>query len=1174
MKKLLLILCLFTCFKAFGQTPTQPTPVNQMTWYKDLGGHMWAYRGATLGWIQMADASQLSNITFLPKANSGLHITGDSTIRWGGELLEDIDIIGNNHYIQQNNSFSSDEINSFSRTLLLNNEIGAPSIGTFISSNYNDGIGNISTTGSLNTWNFGSQLLAAYSSSTPNINSRQSVTVGKIGGEMPVLSGSKIEIFDGLNLKGAQYAADYSTVGKLDDRWIPDWGAVKSRVDSSGSNYVNLTTNQTGIGGNKTWTGDHTWHITGNNSTMQVNQDGWNITSTGSPNFYGANISDGIYAITTDKGANLFPYDLSFNRDSFTVHLTGPASISTSSKVQTLQDKAGTIALLSDVVGVDSTTIANTYATKIHVDSVSAATTQNQILLYDKSFYTSLTDFVKAGTFTPSLTTDFGILMTGGVSGTDTTNYIRLKGFTNNDDLLNLEVTFIVNDLTGFGIGVGRKHTSPSSDYSCFGSYDLVNNTVFVKSFGVSRSAPSGITVAVNDICKIIFRIRGNMLITDFYDLTQNKYATVSGVNNLLNTGNIVITEHGGSVTIKGFKAYSSSPRSPDLAILSDSKLRNPINGLAFGNWDNTFGITATFAGQGDQVTQLLQGLPYVLKYIKPKQVIVNIGRNNLQPGGVMPDSVKTQYATLVHKLDSAGINAGYFRAIPETVNPDQTGLNHLVDSLVPSRTIDVSPYWTNAIDLAGDGIHPNEAGARLLTWVSQRTGYFDTTKVYSQPQALTEQNYAKYNQNNNFNINQVVNGLVLGTANSSYTGIESSVITVPLAVGGAFPYTNSNNLVLSSSGAAGKQIVFKTNNTVRAYIDGSGNMTVGKTDGTVAVTGAKFSVSGNFGTTGANTLGGLSSTGGIVYTSSAAGLLAQVAAVATGNVLLSGGLSTAPAYGKVSSAHIDASVAPTASPTFTGTPTLPTGTIGVTQTAGNSTTAVATTAFVTTADNLKANIASPTFTGVPAAPTPASNVNTTQIPTTAWVNTYYGALAGTQNWSGTNTFGLEVTGLSGFITRSNNPVQFYGTGNTFFGNLFPNTLTGNQNWNLPNNSGTLALTSDVNSPIVGTPTISAGAGAGTSPTVSVTSNGKGLQVTVTTGTIPTGTNATVATITLPNTLPYTPYPVFSPAGANSALLNGASMIYMTSSSGTNITITSGTTALVAATTYTWNISL
>jgi hypothetical protein len=46
-------------------------------------------------------------------------------------------------------------------------------------------------------------------------------------------------------------------------------------------------------------------------------------------------------------------------------------------------------------------------------------------------------------------------------------------------------------------------------------------------------------------------------------------------------------------------------------------------------------------------------------------------------------------------------------------------------------------------------------------------------------------------------------------------------------------------------------------------------------------------------------------------------------------------------------------------SPAFTGTPTAPTAT------AGTNTTQLATTAFVTTADNLKANLASPTFTGL-----------------------------------------------------------------------------------------------------------------------------------------------------------------------------------------------------------------
>jgi microcystin-dependent protein len=108
-------------------------------------------------------------------------------------------------------------------------------------------------------------------------------------------------------------------------------------------------------------------------------------------------------------------------------------------------------------------------------------------------------------------------------------------------------------------------------------------------------------------------------------------------------------------------------------------------------------------------------------------------------------------------------------------------------------------------------------------------------------------------------------------------------------------------------------------------------------------------------------------------------------------------------------------------SPTFTGTPTLPTGTIATTQTAGNNTTAVATTAFVrtevsnlvasapaaldtldelaaalgddanfatttATAIGLKAPLASPIFTGIPEAPTAAVGTSTTQLATTAFV--------------------------------------------------------------------------------------------------------------------------------------------------------------------------------------------
>ncbi len=72
---------------------------------------------------------------------------------------------------------------------------------------------------------------------------------------------------------------------------------------------------------------------------------------------------------------------------------------------------------------------------------------------------------------------------------------------------------------------------------------------------------------------------------------------------------------------------------------------------------------------------------------------------------------------------------------------------------------------------------------------------------------------------------------------------------------------------------------------------------------------------------------------------------------------------------------------APLASPTFTGTPTLPTGTIATTQSPGDNTTKVATTAFAQ-------NMQSPAFTGNPTAPTPALSDTTTKIATTAFVRT------------------------------------------------------------------------------------------------------------------------------------------------------------------------------------------
>lgn len=95
------------------------------------------------------------------------------------------------------------------------------------------------------------------------------------------------------------------------------------------------------------------------------------------------------------------------------------------------------------------------------------------------------------------------------------------------------------------------------------------------------------------------------------------------------------------------------------------------------------------------------------------------------------------------------------------------------------------------------------------------------------------------------------------------------------------------------------------------------------------------------------------------------------------------GAVGTSSKYAREDHRHpTDTTRAPLASPAFTGNPTAPT------QTAGNNSTRIATTAFVQAAlpnMALYAPLASPALTGTPTAPTAATSTNNTQIATTAF---------------------------------------------------------------------------------------------------------------------------------------------------------------------------------------------
>lgn len=100
----------------------------------------------------------------------------------------------------------------------------------------------------------------------------------------------------------------------------------------------------------------------------------------------------------------------------------------------------------------------------------------------------------------------------------------------------------------------------------------------------------------------------------------------------------------------------------------------------------------------------------------------------------------------------------------------------------------------------------------------------------------------------------------------------------------------------------------------------------------------------------------------------------------------------------------------------------------------------------------------------------------------------------------------------------------------------------------------------------LGTPTIAAGTGAGTSPTISITGDNQHGFITLTTGSTPS-TSAVIATITFSAYYSFLGSSVTTITPGNAASIAGAQLVYTTGSAGA-WTLNSGGTALSASTAY------
>lgn len=103
-------------------------------------------------------------------------------------------------------------------------------------------------------------------------------------------------------------------------------------------------------------------------------------------------------------------------------------------------------------------------------------------------------------------------------------------------------------------------------------------------------------------------------------------------------------------------------------------------------------------------------------------------------------------------------------------------------------------------------------------------------------------------------------------------------------------------------------------------------------------------------------------------------------------------------------------------------------------------------------------------------------------------------------------------------------------------------------------------------------PGIAGGTGAGTGPTIALAGFMPAQQITVTTGTTPAGTGATIFTLTYPVAFSTGSVVQCSPANPAAALLSGVTMVYSAGNASQGF-LFAPATALTAATAYVWTCS-
>jgi len=282
------------------------------------------------------------------------------------------------------------------------------------------------------------------------------------------------------------------------------------------------------------------------------------------------------------------------------------------------------------------------------------------------------------------------------------------------------------------------------------------------------------------------------------------------------NTAYPTIRAGAATYQICSFRYTSSGFSQPVLAIGGNSITR----GASANAWNLRYATQVgalVWAGSGDETSDMLLRLPELRDYIKPKNLFLMIGGNDVA-SSIDSNITKVNYQKIVDSATSYGINVYHLLPTPRTAT-DLTWFKNYIVRTFPTKHIDTwTPLLGTGSNMAawfnsGDNIHPNQLGHNAIAnRIKADTIYQRLVKEYGYNNVLDQYNVtAKSTTDTTPLATKTYVDLKLETLNNSTTTISGTLNTVP-----KFGTTGLTNSQITDNGST---VTIRGTNILGGYI-------------------------------------------------------------------------------------------------------------------------------------------------------------------------------------------------------------------------------------------------------------------------------------------------------------------------------------------------------------------